>query len=137
MRTSVKLNVSAHYFFKRMIDSRIYDIYEATGNLLAEDALPGIRYESENEYGQSCRVSITSLLKDHSYRYLVETNDEVISTDYELKQLSADQVEVDFSQKVHAKHLLHGLKNKTASILFDRLKANNFKRVLKGLEVGY
>ena len=118
MKTSIKLNVSAQYIFERLVDSRIYDIFEATGHFMAADELAGFAYSSVNHFQ-------------------VETKDEIVSKAYDLKKLAADQVEVSYTQKVKAKNLLVALKNKTNSLLFDWLLANNFKKVLKQLEIGY
>ncbi|KRN87133.1 DUF3284 domain-containing protein [Ligilactobacillus acidipiscis] len=137
MKTSIKLNVSAQYIFERLVDSRIYDIFEATGRFMAADELAGFAYSSVNDEGESCQIQITKLISAASYHFQVETKDEIVSKAYDLKKLAADQVEVSYTQKVKAKNLLVALKNKTNSILFDWLLANNFKKILKQLEIGY
>lgn len=137
MKTSVKLNVSAQYFFTRLTDSRIYDIYEATNSWLSLDQLAGFSYRSQDGAGQDCRIKITKLRSPLSYHYQVETENEITTTVYELKKIAQDQVQVNFDQRVHSKDHLNELKNKLTGVLLDRIKANNLKKILKQLEVGY
>ncbi|GBG95802.1 hypothetical protein LFYK43_22610 [Ligilactobacillus salitolerans] len=137
MKTSVKLNVSAHYFFQRILDIRLYDIYEATGRSVSVKQLAGFAYETENNSGEPCRISVTSLKPNQSYHYQIETQAMVISAAYELKALAKDQVQVDFRQISKTKKQLHSMKDRLTSKIFDHIKANNFKKVLKQMEIGY
>lgn len=137
MKTSIKLNVSAEYIFERLIDSRIYDIFEATGEWVTEDDLTNFSYVSEDDAGQNCRIVLNKVSFAQSYHYQIETKNELISKACDLKTLAADKVEVTFSQRVKAKSLLHGLRNKITNLFLGWLQASNFRKVLKQIEVGY
>ncbi|GKS80548.1 hypothetical protein LPAF129_02330 [Ligilactobacillus pabuli] len=137
MRTSIKLNVSAQYFFQRLVDTRLYDIYTATDHWLTPDQLLGFAYLTEDGSGEACQVKITQLLPGLSYHYQSKKAAEVINTAYELEPLAKNQVRVVFDQQVRAKNPLQAVKNKVTGVLLDHLRASNLKRVLKQLEVGY
>lgn len=137
MKTSIKLNVSAEYIFERLIDSRIYDIFEATGKWVTEDDLTNFSYVSEDDAGQNCRIVLNKVSFAQNYHYQIETKNELISKAYDLKTLAADKVEVTFSQRVKAKSLLYGLRNKITNLFLGWLQASNFRKVLKQIEVGY
>ncbi len=138
MKIQQKLNIPANFFYRKVVDSVLYDIRTQTGNTISEDQLEGYSYLKQFTKTTSARITVTKLIPDRAYYYTTHSNQSNFEVKYDIEKLSDKEIKVTYEENVESKGgFLRQMNDVLVGSILGFVRRRNFKKMLLQIEASY
>lgn len=138
MKIQQKLNIPTNFFYRKIVDSVLYDIRTQTGDTISEDQLEGYSYIKQFTKTTSARITITKLIPNEVYYYTTHSNQSDFDVKYEMKSLNAHQTEVIYQENAKTKGgFIRQMNDMFVGSILGFVRRRNFKKMLLQIEASY
>ncbi|MGX7058761.1 DUF3284 domain-containing protein [Vagococcus humatus] len=137
MELTRELNIPGTYFYQKIIDSVIYDIFKATGETVSKDQLDGYEYVKEFSKNNRAKIKIEKVVPNEAYYFRTSTTRNDFLVQYEIVCLSDTSCQVKYQETMKSFGVLQQLNDLVIGTLLMYLKKRQFKRMLGLIEQSY
>lgn len=138
MKIKQKLNIPANFFYRKVVDSVLYDIRTQTGETIPEDQLEGYSYVKQFTKTTSARITVTKLVPDQAYYYTTHSNQSDYDVKYDIKSLGEKKTEVTYEEVVNSKGgFIRQMNDLLVGTILGFVRRRNFKKMLLQIEQSY
>lgn len=137
MELTRELNIPGAYFYQKIIDSVIYDIFKATGETVSKDQLDGYEYVKEFSKNNRAKIKIEKVVPNEAYYFRTSTTRNDFLVQYEIVSLSDTSCQVKYQETMKSFGVLQQLNDLVIGTLLMYLKKRQFKRMLGLIEQSY
>lgn len=138
MKIKQKLNIPANFFYRKVVDSVLYDIRTQTGDTISEDQLEGYSYVKQFTKSTSARIKITKLIPDVAYYYTTHSNQSDFDVKYDIETLGEKEIEVTYQENVASKGgFMRQMNDVLVGSILGFVRRRNFKKMLLQIEESY
>lgn len=132
-----QMNVPAEFFYKKIIDSVMYDVQEATGQTLKEKQLIGFEYIKKFNEKTSAKIKIEELITDQLYIYRTSTTRNDFTATYQIRPIDEKSCEIQYVEKMDSHGMIQSLNDMVTGVLLSFFKKRQFKQMLAMIEQSY
>jgi hypothetical protein len=132
-----QMNVPAEFFYKKIIDSVMYDVQEATGQTLKEKQLIGFEYIKKFNEKTSAKIKIEELITDQLYIYRTSTTRNDFTATYQIRSIDEKSCEIQYVEKMDSHRMIQSLNDMVTGVLLSFFKKRQFKQMLAMIEQSY
>ena len=137
MEITKKLNIPAEFFYRKIVDSVLYDVQDATGKTLKENQLKNFEYIKKYQNGDSARITITEVKPNEAYAFETATQRNDFSAGYTIYAINEQQCEVKYRETMSSKGTVQMLNDMIVRVLLGFMKKRQFKKMLEMIEQSY
>ncbi|WP_125767555.1 DUF3284 domain-containing protein [Lapidilactobacillus wuchangensis] len=137
MKIEQTLNIPPTYFYRKVIDSVIYDIRSQTKQDINEDQLEGFSYTKQFTKTTAARLTITKLIPNESYHYETASSKSTFKVSYDMKATADNKTDVVYEEKVISNGWMQQMNDLLVGWIMGRLRRRNFKKMLTQIEESY
>ncbi|KRM80000.1 hypothetical protein FC84_GL000703 [Lapidilactobacillus dextrinicus DSM 20335] len=138
MKIQQKLNIPTNFFYRKIVDSVLYDIRTQTGDTISEEQLEGYSYIKQFTKTTSARITITKLVPNEAYYYTTHSNQSDFDVKYEMKSLGNHQTEVIYQENTQSQGgFIRQMNDVLVGSILGFVRRRNFKKMLLQIEQSY
>ncbi|KRN28327.1 hypothetical protein IV38_GL001325 [Lactobacillus selangorensis] len=137
MKVTKTLDVPADFFYKRVIDSVLFDIRKQTGKTVPVAALKGFKYRKDFGNGNSADIEITQAIQNQSYHYKTVSNRNTYEASYNIFPIDDKSIKVVYSEHVKAANSMQRTNDIIVQMLLGFLRKRNCKKMLSQIAASY
>ena len=137
MEITKKLNIPAEFFYRKVVDSVIYDVQDSTGKTLKEGQLKNFEYIKKYQNGDSARITITEVKPNEAYAFETSTQRNEFIAAYTIRAIDEKQCEVKYHETMSSKGTVQMINDIIVRVLLGFMKKRQFKKMLEMIEQSY
>ncbi|MGX7419719.1 DUF3284 domain-containing protein [Carnobacterium gallinarum] len=134
MEVEKKLNVSANYFYNRVIESVLYDIRQHTKQSVNKDQLADFSYTKQFSSTASGKITITEIEENRSYGFKTETVKNTFEAKYLIKPIDDTHCKVSYTEKMESNGAFQNMNDMVVGTLLGYFRKKNLKKMLVSIE---
>lgn len=132
-----KLQVPADFFYKKVIESVIYEVQDTTGRTLNESQLAGFEYVKKYNDKTSATIKIESAKTNENYAFRTLTTRNDFHVEYQITAIDETSCEVKYTEKMNSNGWIQSMNDMVVGTVLGFLKKRQFKRMLTMIEETY
>lgn len=137
MEIKKKLNVPDAFFYKKVTESIMYDVKQATGDNLNLKTAENYSYIKKFSKNSQAKITIKTLKENEEYQYTTTTSNNDFTAKYKIKKIDDRSCEVTYIEEM----ISHGTLQKMNDMLFGMVlgffKKKRFISMLSAIEQSY
>lgn len=137
MEIKSRLNVPAPFFYKKVIDSALYDIAQATNKNLKEKELEGFEYIKTFANKDQAKIKIERVNKDRCYHFKTSTNKNIFKVVYQISELDENSCQIAYQETMESVGIIQQMNDLLVGIILGYFKKKQFKAMLAKIESTY
>lgn len=137
MKLTQTLDIPASYFYRKIIDSVLYDIRSQTSETVDEEHLEGYTYLKRFSKTAAARLTITKLVPNRAYHYETKTSKSTFRVSYDFKDVDERKTVLNYEEKVISKGFMQQLNDLLVGTIMGFFRRRNFKKMLQQIEASY
>lgn len=135
MKITKELNVSAQYFYDRVMESVLYDIRVHTKEALRRNQLAGFTYKKQFNKASTGKIEITEMVDNEAYAFTTETLKNKFQVAYKIEALDANRCRVHYEEKMESFGTIQNLNDQLLGFILGYFRKRNMKKMLTSIEV--
>lgn len=135
MKITKELNVSAQYFYDRVMESVLYDIRVHTKKALRRNQLAGFTYKKQFNKTSTGKIVITEMVDNEAYAFTTETVKNKFEVAYKVEALDANRCRIHYEEKMESFGTIQNLNDQLLGIILGYFRKRNMKKMLTSIEV--
>ncbi|KAF1303475.1 DUF3284 domain-containing protein [Enterococcus saccharolyticus] len=132
-----KMQVPASFFYKKIIDSVLYDIQDTTGRTLSESQLKNFEYVKQFNEKTRATIKIEDIKLNETYAYRTSTTRNEFVATYTIHPIDDTNCEITYSEQMKSHGTIQALNDMVTGLLLGFFKKKQFKRMLQMIESSY
>lgn len=137
MKIVTTLNIPDSYFYRKIIDSVLYDIRSQAKESVDEEHLEGFSYVKQFTKTTAARLTVTKLVPNQAYHYETESNKTSFKVSYDIKALADNKTEVIYEERVSSNGWMRQMNDLMVGWILGWMRRRNFKKMLVQIEESY
>lgn len=137
MKIVKKLNIPASYFYQKVIESVITDIYQQTGKSLHENQLEHFEYVKVFSKNSRAKMTIDKIQTNTAYHFRTTTVKNDFTVQYEIRAVDAHSCEVHYQETMVSHGFLQKINDELFGMVLGYFKKKHFTKMLKMIEASY
>ncbi|BDR56688.1 DUF3284 domain-containing protein [Xylocopilactobacillus apis] len=137
MKLILKIAVPADYFFRRIIESSLYDIEQQTGKKLNPNQLNGYTFKRKNSNGVVSRMTITAYQPNKKYAYHMHTGRNDYDVVYNIESLENETMNLTYEETIKGSSAKVNANNHVSGFLVGWFRKRRFKKMKRQMESDY
>ncbi|MBL1227898.1 DUF3284 domain-containing protein [Enterococcus sp. BWB1-3] len=134
MEVVKKLNIPAPVFYKKIIESVIYDIRVQTGKDVTEKQLNNFEYVKTFSKSQRAKIKIDKIEKNSAYHFSTSTTKNEFKVSYDITMIDDNSCEIRYAESMESYGTLQKMNDIVLSMLLGFFKKRQFKKMLEQME---
>lgn len=137
MKQVLHIAVPAEYFFNRVIELVLFDIYQQTGKKLKPQELKGFSFKRKNSSGFVSKMTITDYQPNQSYAYLNQTRHNYYQVRYQIESLSNQRMRLLYKETIKGNGSLINQNNHFSKVVISLIRRRHFRKLKRQLEADF
>ena len=129
-----ELNVSAEYFYGRVMESVLYDIRQHTEKSMSKDQLSGFSYSKQFAPKSSGKIIITEILENQVYAFKTITSRNEFDAKYVIDAIDETHCRVTYTEKMESNGAFQAMNDRVVGTLLSYFRKKNMKKMLLSIE---
>lgn len=131
------LNISASFFYDKVMDSVLFDVRKATGKSVTRKQLKNLEYVKQFSQNSRARIKIEEVIENQSYKFRTSTTKNDYVVHYQIKALDDKTCEVRYTEQMQSYGMLQKLNDMILGTMLMYFKKRRFKKMLVMIEETY
>lgn len=132
-----KLNIPAPFFYRKIIDSVLFDIRKHTGKSLTKNQLDQFEYVKNFSKNSRAKIKVEKIVENSSYHFRTSTTKNDFKVQYDIIPIDDQSCEIRYQEKMESFGILQKLNDAVLGIILGYFKKRQFKQMLKNIEKSY
>lgn len=132
-----KLNIPAPFFYKKMIDSVIFDIRKHTGKSVTKNQLDQFEYVKKFSKSSRAKIKVEKIVENSSYHFRTSTTKNDFKVHYDIIPIDDQSCEIHYQEEMESFGVLQKLNDAALGIILGYFKKRQFKKMLENIEKTY
>ncbi|MHC5372655.1 DUF3284 domain-containing protein [Enterococcus sp. LJL120] len=137
MEVKRQMKIPADIFYKKIIDSVLYDIHSVTGKIVNEKQLKDFEYVKKFSRNISAKIKIEEAETNSIYRFRTSTTKNDFVTEYTIIPVNDETCQLVYKESMVSYGLFQRLNDLLIGSLMTFFKKRHFKKMLQMMEESY
>lgn len=134
MEVEKKLNVSAQYFYNRVIESVLYDIRQHANQSVSKEQLADFTYTKKFNSSSTGKITITDISENQLYAFKTETVKNTFMAQYQIEAIDDTHCKVIYTEKMESHGTFQNMNDMLVGTLLSYFRKKNLKKMLLSIE---
>lgn len=132
-----KINMPAAAFYKKIMDSVIFDVRKQTGKTLTPKQLNQFEYIKEFSKNSRAKIKVEKVVENEAYHYRTSTTKNDYRVHYTIVPIDDHSCEVHYFEQMDSFVTLQKMNDMVLGIVLSYFKKRQFKKMLQLMEDSY
>ncbi len=137
MEIERKMNMPASAFFDKIMESVLYDVYDATGKKVTVNKLENMEYVKRFSQNSRAKLKIEKVEQDRAYYYKTSTTRNDFVVKYDITPLDEKTCQVHYQEAMTSYGTMQKMNDALFGAILGFFKKRRFKQMLKMIEESY
>lgn len=137
MEIDRKMKMPASAFFDKVMESVLYDVYDATGKKVTVNQLENMEYVKRFSQNSRAKLKIVKVEKDRAYHYKTSTTRNTFVVKYDITPVDDKTCQVHYRETMESYGAMQKINDALFGVILGFFKKRRFKQMLKMIEESY